>query len=324
MSATSLYRFDRENLDITHLEGGVRSGQWQTRNPEKQAVILPGRGDFLEKYAPLARFLNARGYGVTSLDWPGQGGSQRLGRHPQVGHIASYDAYVSALHRCLTEASLVARPMVWIAYSMGAPVALQALLKRSYNVSALALISPMFGFKGVPDPLAHALSRTASALGYSRHFALGERPTDLSTWRASESQVSSSPQAFEAFKAFLMSHPDYLLGGSSWGWVGASLEVFKILRQADLTNLRLPVLCLSAQDEQTVSTKAQERMARRLPNATLVRLPGKHDLLLNHPDAVEDLLERVAVFFGSAVSSGNQAAESASIPTLSAEMRGTR
>ena len=301
------FRFDGRNLEVRHLEHAehkVRVGQWRVQKPRGRVVILPGRGDFLEKYTPLARHLNGAGYSVASLDWLGQGASGRLGRHPQAGHIASYNDYVATLRGCLDAFDLTAQPMMWLAYSMGAPVALQALLKYSYDVSKLVLLSPMFGFAELPEPLIRTLSSAANTLGFGRRFAWGERPTDPTRWTFESSQVSSDPAAFAAFREVLIARPHLLLGGSTWGWVGASLKAFRNLRRADLGALELPTLLLGAQDERTVSVEAQKEIARRLPNAEFVALPGKHDLLLSEQEVTEDLFKRIETFLAQNSDSG--------------------
>ena len=283
----------------TFQQGPLRLGQWQPeakRGEKGQVFLLPGRGDFLEKYSPLAAFLNAHGYSVTSLDWPGQGASGRLGRHPQAGHIDSYDDYVAALQGCLEVYELMDKPQVWVAYSMGALVAMQAVLQHAYLTKGLVLLSPLFGFTEMPERVLRTLANTMCALGFAHRFALGEGPTDVDAWQVEDSQVSSSPTAFAAFRGFLQRRSDYLIGGSTWGWVRASLAAFETLKRADFGVLQLPVLLLSACGEQTVSREAQRLIARRLPNAKFVELPGKHDLLLGEPEVVEALFKQVSNF----------------------------
>lgn len=305
MSVRSLPTFfDTAGLEETYLHSlrfgwTLRLGSWRPDGPARgSVVILPGRGDFLEKYAQLATFLSARGYGVYNLDWPGQGGSGRLSHHPQAGHIGSYNDYGAAFGTFLEAYGLVNEPVFWIAYSMGGTVALKELLKKTSHVQGAVLLSPMFGFAEVlPEIVIRTLADSAHWLGLGRHFALGEGPTDVATWDdAAKSQAVSGEEALGAFKAFLREHPHYLLGGSSWGWVRASLAAFRELRQADLTSIHTPVLIVSAEAEQTVSLRAQEIIAKRLPNASLVSLPGKHDLLLNNCDGVARLFALVADF----------------------------
>lgn len=285
-------------LNSPHFAWTLRLGSWQPDGPTRgRVVILPGRGDFLEKYAHVARFLNVSGYGVYTLDWPGQGGSGRLGRHPQAGHIGSYDDYGVAFGEFINAYGLANEPVVWLAYSMGGAVALKELLKGRWDVRGAVLISPMFGFdEALPEALVELLAHGAQRLGLGRRFALGEGPTDVSTWHVAQSQVISGAEAFGAFKAFLLKRSRFVLGGSSWGWVKASLAAFRALRQADLSGIRTPILLVAAQDERTVSPSAQDELLRRLPNATAVTLPGKHDLLLNDRGEVARLLTLIADF----------------------------
>ncbi len=50
-------------------------------------LLCPGRTEFIEKYFEVARDLQARGFGVLIIDWPGQGLSDRLLDDPFKGHI---------------------------------------------------------------------------------------------------------------------------------------------------------------------------------------------------------------------------------------------
>lgn len=276
----------------------LRLGSWQLSEPTHgRVVILPGRGDFLEKYAHIARFLNAHGYSVYALDWPGQGGSGRLGRHPQAGHIRSYDDYGVVFGEFLDAYGLRGGPVFWLAYSMGGAVAMKELLKGRWDVRGAVLISPMFGFEeALPEAFIELLAHGAHQLGLGRRFALGEGPTDVATWDFAKSRAISGEEAFGAVKTFLFKYPQFVLGGSSRGWVRASLEAFGALRRADRSGIPTPVLLVSAREETTVSLGAQAEIAKRLPNAAFVTLPGKHDLLLNSSGELERLLTRIADF----------------------------
>lgn len=188
-------------------------------------------------------------------------------------------------------------PVFWLAYSMGGAIALKELLKGKWNVRGAILISPMLGFEeALPKALVKLLSHGGYRLGLGRRFALGEGPTDVATWDVAKSRVISGKEAFGAFKTFLLKRPQLLLGGSSWGWVRASLEVFGELRRADLSGILTPILLVSARDETTVSLSAQEETIKQLSNATFLSLPGKHDLLLNSCGEVGRLLKLIADF----------------------------
>jgi pimeloyl-ACP methyl ester carboxylesterase len=44
--------------------------------------------------------------------------------------------------------------------------------------------------------------------------------------------------------------------------------------RANLPNIRVPVLCLAGEADQTAPAKVMERMAARIPGAKFVSLPG--------------------------------------------------
>ena len=53
-------------------------------------VVLPGRNECIEKYFETVRDLSDRGFATAVLDWRGQGGSDRLIRDAQRGHVKSF------------------------------------------------------------------------------------------------------------------------------------------------------------------------------------------------------------------------------------------
>lgn len=106
----------------------------------------------------------------------------------------------------------------------------------------------------------------------------------------------SNPVIFNKFKDFLEGHPAYVFGGSSWGWVKASLETFNQLWRADLSRLSLPILHVSAEDEVTVSQKRQQEFLRQLPHVMFLTLSSKHDVLLGEPEVLEHLYGQLLTF----------------------------
>ena len=72
----------------------IRIGHWPTEAEARGTILIfPGRTEYIEKYAPIARRLNAAGYAVIAIDWRGQGLSQRLQDDPRPGHIGEFADY---------------------------------------------------------------------------------------------------------------------------------------------------------------------------------------------------------------------------------------
>ena len=67
----------------------LRFARWDPPPGRKGTVCLfQGRAEFIEKYFETVRDLRARGFAVATLDWRGQGLSERALRDPRKGHVA--------------------------------------------------------------------------------------------------------------------------------------------------------------------------------------------------------------------------------------------
>src|SRR3954447_21002084 len=80
---------------ITTPDGVVlRYARWAPPPGRKGTVCLfQGRAEFIEKYFETVRDLRARGFAVATLDWRGQGLSQRMLRNPRKGYVGSFAEY---------------------------------------------------------------------------------------------------------------------------------------------------------------------------------------------------------------------------------------
>src|SRR5882724_7204907 len=114
--------------DKRHLRGAV----WElpASTPKRAiCVVLNGHTEFLEKYGEVANELRTRGLEVVSLDWRGQGASERGSYGNRAGHVGNFEEYifdlaslmlqaVEPIQRALPEAL----PVIALAHSMGAHV----------------------------------------------------------------------------------------------------------------------------------------------------------------------------------------------------------
>src|SRR5271166_5948747 len=76
----------------------LRFARWPPPPGRKGTVCLfQGRAEFIEKYFEVVRDLRARGFAVATLDWRGQGLSQRLTRDPHKGHVRRFADYLTDL-----------------------------------------------------------------------------------------------------------------------------------------------------------------------------------------------------------------------------------
>ena len=86
----------RAGLLRTHDGKKLRYARFDaTERPLKGTVVLlPGRNESIEKYFETIADLTRRGLAVATLDWRGQGLSDRLLRNRERGHVDRFDSYV--------------------------------------------------------------------------------------------------------------------------------------------------------------------------------------------------------------------------------------
>lgn len=271
-------------------------------------LILPGRAEFVEKYAELAGDLTRRGLHVLSLDWRGQGGASRPLADVGIGHVERFDLFLDDLAACLPRLlDGVGGPVVALGHSMGGHILLRFLAERPHPFAAAILSAPMLGVRTFPLPEAGArlLARWAVAKGWAQRYALGQLP-----WAAepapdfASNKLTSDPVRFARGHALCVADPTIALGGASWGWLDAALSSIHHLFTHDrLENVRLPILLLSARADGIVRPDRHDLAARLLPDCTLVPFPSaRHELLMEADPirdkvltAIDDFLERTGI-----------------------------
>ena len=106
-------------------------------------VLLQGRCEAIEKYFETIGDLRAMGFDCATLDWRGQGGSDRMLRDRMAAHVRSFDHYVEDLTLFFNEVVLQScRPPYFIlAHSMGGLVTLLALPQLAQHVRRAVLLA---------------------------------------------------------------------------------------------------------------------------------------------------------------------------------------
>ncbi len=270
-----------EASDAVRLRGGLWRG---AENGSRGLVLLlSGRTEFLEKCAVPAAELVARGFAVASVDWRGQGRSQRLIEPPLKGHVGDYIEY----HRDL--AALVAHPAVvempgprlMLAHSMGGAIGLGAIARGQIAPDAVILSAPMLGFamNRLARSVSHATLALARLLGKMESwppFGRVDQPYVFTGF--SGNVLTGDRTVFEWMAAALRREPALQLAVPTLGWMGASFaEMAWLTRQGPL---ECPALCLLGSGEAVVDPTAARAGAARL-GAEMVEIEGaRHEVLI--------------------------------------------
>src|SRR5436189_3221427 len=131
---------------------GLRFARWAPPPGRKGTVCLfQGRAEFIEKYFETVRDLRARGFAVATLDWRGQGGSERALRNRRRGYVRSFAQYQIDLETFVHEVVLpdCPPPVFALAHSMGATILLRAAYAGHRWFDRMVLLAPMIALPGM-------------------------------------------------------------------------------------------------------------------------------------------------------------------------------
>ena len=264
----------------------LRIGLWHAKGPNGTVFLLPGRTEYIEKYGRTAQVLADAGYATLSLDWRGQGLSDRALPDRMVGHVTDFAEYQDDLDTLLAfaKAQGLPQPFHMLAHSMGGCIGLRGLL-RGLPVKSAAFSSPMWGILISPllRPVANTLSAAARTLKFDHHYTPGTGPSTYVIDAPFEGNTLTTDADMWAYmKRQAQAHPDLSLGGPSYGWLRAALVECQAL--ARLPSPATPCLCGLGSRERIVDTQPVRTRMKVWPNGRLSLVQtAEHEILMEKP-----------------------------------------
>ena len=247
--------------------------------------IFQGRAEFIEKYFETVRDMRARGFAVATLDWRGQGGSQRMLSDPLKGHVRSFAEYETDAETFMREVVLpdCPPPHYAIAHSMGANVMLRMAYKGQRWFDRIVMSAPMIGLSTKTYPrFAQPAMKIMRMLGMGPSYIPGGDSTVMAAQSFIGNPVTSDPVRHARTVAILEERPSLGIGAPTVGWAAAAFDAMGQFRQPRFTaNLRQPMVLVAAGRDEIVSTLATEEFGLRLrAGAHLIVNGAKHELLM--------------------------------------------
>jgi lysophospholipase len=273
----------------------LRYARWEaTRGPRRGTVCLfHGRGEYIEKYFEVISDLRRRGFAVATLDWRGQGGSQRLLSNPYKGHIWDFAEFDKDLTRFMKDIVLpdCPPPFVALAHSMGGAILLRNAARRGSWFERMVLVAPMIALDqrkaGYPPLVVRTYAETACLFGMGGAFVPNgsDQPAERQPFEGNE--LTSDRERFQRNKSVLEVAPSLGLGSATIGWLRAAYRAMGRLREPDFAHrIEVPMLLLAAGNDCIVATRAIEDFGVRLKVGTHIMLPGSRHEILQESDAI--------------------------------------
>jgi lysophospholipase len=272
----------------------LRFARWDaTRGPRRGTMCLfQGRGEFIEKYFEVVADLRRRGFAVATMDWRGQGGSQRALANPRKGHVRSFFEFDQDLASFMKEVVLPdsAPPFFAMAHSMGGNILLRNATVQGSWFQRMVLSAPMIAISeqelGGPNAAARLYAELLAGIGFGTAYVRKGRDEPIELRPFEGNPLTSDRERFERNRSIIEAAPQLGLGSPTIGWLRAALRSTARLTAPEYPlEVKVPLLLFAAGSDTVVSTQAIEAFAQRLKVGSHVLIPqSRHEILQETDD----------------------------------------
>jgi len=229
--------------------------------------------------------LLGRGYAVIALDWRGQGLSYcPLPQEHDAGHIDRFESYVTDLKLFLDTivAPLAKGPVFALCHSMGGHIFLRALAEcGSAPFTAAVVTAPMTGL--VREAFLRSILMLLPEIPAVDHrYLFGTGPFIFLAREFNSNHVTHDQRRYRWTEAWFKADPRLSLGGPTIGWARqAERSMAAELAPGYLERIELPLLLMSAGQDQLIDISSHAPVVARLKHGEHVIVPGaKHEIMM--------------------------------------------
>jgi lysophospholipase len=264
----------------------LRFARWLPPAGRRGTVcIFQGRGEWIEKYFETVRDLRARGFAVATLDWRGQGLSDRGLTDRHKGFVRDFSEYDKDLEVFMREIVLpdCPPPLFAIGHSTGATILIRAAHRSHRWFDRVVLIAPLIGLAGAgASPVSRVTARVLRLAGFGSMYVPGAAAAVMETRPFAGNNLTSDPVRYARNAAVLEAEPTLALGRPTVAWVDAAFRAMRTIRERGYAmRIRQPMLIVSCGQDVVVSNEAIEEFAGSLRTGShLVVVGARHELLM--------------------------------------------
>lgn len=280
----------------------IRLGLFQTEAKKSIGTILlfPGRTEYIEKYGRTGADFAGLGYTTLTIDWRGQGLSDRACENALVGHVRDYAEYQVDIAAMLDAAKALdlPRPFYLLSHSMGGCIALRAL-HEGLDVKAAIFSAPMWGISMAPAlrPVAWASSWVSHTFGKGCGLAPGTSPeTYVKNQAFEDNELTTDPQMYAYLQRQAHVQPDLTLAGPSMSWLYTALVETRAL--ARLPAPPVKTLTFLGTHERIVQPGPVHDLMGRWKDGELAMIDGaEHEVLMEQAKTRAEVNTRLHALF---------------------------
>jgi lysophospholipase len=247
--------------------------------------LFGGRTEFIEKYFETVSDLRHRGFAVATMDWRGQGGSDRLLRNKRKGHVETFRDFDRDLAQFMSEIVLpdCPAPFYGMAHSMGGHILMRSATTKVCWFDRVILSSPMIDIQPelTASPFTRLFVEALVLVGLGDLFVPGGKPAPWELQPEESNRLTSDLLRLQRVQDVLKAAPWLGLGSPTLGWVqAAARSIMQINAFQFASSIRVPMLIVASGNDSIVSMRAIETLAGRTKNCQLLVVAGaKHEIL---------------------------------------------
>ena len=265
----------------------LRFARWQPPAGRRGTVcILQGRSEWIEKYFETVRDLHTRGFAVATLDWRGQGLSERALSDRRKGYVRNFSEYDTDLETFMREIVLpdCPPPIFAIGHSTGASVLIRAAHRGHRWFDRMVLIAPLIALGGVDYARGTGaiIVRALNLAGFGTMYVPKTDTSIIESRPFVGNILTSDPVRYARNAAILEAEPALALGAPTVAWTDAAFRAMRRLRERSYpARIRQPILIVAGGNDAVVSNTAIEDFASLLrAGSELVVVGAQHELLM--------------------------------------------
>ena len=263
----------------------LRFARWPPPPGRKGTVcVFQGRAEYIEKYFETVRDLHARGFAVATLDWRGQGLSDRALSDPRKGHVGDFSEYIADLDAFMEQVVLpdCPPPLFALGHSMGGTVLIRAASEGRRWFDRVVLSAPMIGLPRQLNPVyAAPLAMFLRMIGRGSTYVPNGDGAPSGAQDFIGNVLTSDPVRYTRNAAVLEAEPALGVGAPTVSWAAAALRTMRKFAAPNYpSRIRQPILIAAAGRDEVVSTPAIEEFATHLlAGSHLIVAGSRHEIL---------------------------------------------
>ena len=258
--------------------------------PRGSVILFNGRTEYAEKYFEVIGELVARGFAVATLDWRGQGLSDRALEDLRKGYVGDFAEFDMDLVTFMQEvAETLPKPWIGLAHSMGGNIAMRALHDHPDWFAAMVLTAPMLGLN-VGGPLAARLvsfiAKIGNQIGLAHRYLPGTDAKANDEVPFAQNQLTHDRERYALCQSQIRAMPRLGLGGATYAWLAAGVRSIAEVMQADyLRAIKTPLCIFIAEKDALIARSSLEAAAKGVQRGASVFVPGAyHEILIETDD----------------------------------------